>query len=270
MPEGCEHNRDTRVGALKSIRTDTLQIDWTKVAENPILNQKITNGHAARMRYSRFRASLLGIEPQRRNRTTNNKSKITKTKKESKSKREKEECENKPESGAVPSPKSGIKAEPTVKREPEQQAFLNICDAASELHTPSAMTGAQQLQFHNRLMTPCSETDLLIGHAPGYASSPASELLQRDNPTFDYAGPAVLAAGHCTAHEHQAWSQPSPSYSPFAVSSYELDGYHGGQPSAFCDHTHTPHPENYGVAPSAMMAPDHSPVKQEDWDPRFH
>ncbi|KAK4205635.1 hypothetical protein QBC40DRAFT_291662 [Triangularia verruculosa] len=45
-------------------------IDWNKVAQHPNLVQPITNGHAARMRYSRYRSQVLGIEPQRRNKVT--------------------------------------------------------------------------------------------------------------------------------------------------------------------------------------------------------
>ncbi|KAG4427414.1 hypothetical protein IFR05_017103, partial [Cadophora sp. M221] len=33
-------------------------IDWPAVANNPILNQEITNGHAARMRYARFKKQM--------------------------------------------------------------------------------------------------------------------------------------------------------------------------------------------------------------------
>ncbi|KAF7916642.1 uncharacterized protein EAE98_010651 [Botrytis deweyae] len=33
-------------------------IDWNKVARDPILSQEITNGHAARMRYSRFKKQM--------------------------------------------------------------------------------------------------------------------------------------------------------------------------------------------------------------------
>ncbi|KAH7370839.1 hypothetical protein BKA65DRAFT_25094 [Rhexocercosporidium sp. MPI-PUGE-AT-0058] len=33
-------------------------IDWNAVAHNPILNSEITNGHAARMRYSRFKKQM--------------------------------------------------------------------------------------------------------------------------------------------------------------------------------------------------------------------
>ncbi|KAL2263268.1 hypothetical protein VTK26DRAFT_7533 [Humicola hyalothermophila] len=53
-------------------------IDWNKVARDPVLTQPITNGHAARMRYSRFKAAMLGHEPQRRNRTNPDKSRVSK------------------------------------------------------------------------------------------------------------------------------------------------------------------------------------------------
>ncbi|KAG6004116.1 hypothetical protein E4U21_001387 [Claviceps maximensis] len=43
-------------------------IDWNQVAQDPVLLQPITNGHAARMRYSRFRATITGHEPQKRSR----------------------------------------------------------------------------------------------------------------------------------------------------------------------------------------------------------
>lgn len=38
--------------------TLTTKIDWNKVAHDPILAQEITNGHAARMRYSRFKKQM--------------------------------------------------------------------------------------------------------------------------------------------------------------------------------------------------------------------
>ncbi|KAJ4307041.1 hypothetical protein N0V88_000416 [Collariella sp. IMI 366227] len=74
-------------------------IDWNQVAHNPILTQEITNGHAARMRYSRFRAAMLGLEPQRRNRTNANKSKVSKKKKDETPKPKKEEPEHSSGSG---------------------------------------------------------------------------------------------------------------------------------------------------------------------------
>lgn len=45
---------------LDEVLTLTSQIDWNKVARDPILSQEITNGHAARMRYSRFKKQMDG------------------------------------------------------------------------------------------------------------------------------------------------------------------------------------------------------------------
>ncbi|KAK4101002.1 hypothetical protein N658DRAFT_76520 [Parathielavia hyrcaniae] len=76
-------------------------IDWNKVAQDPILAQPITNGHAARMRFSRFKAGMLGTEPQRRNRTnpSNSKSRVSKNKKGDKPMPKKEEEEKSSGSG---------------------------------------------------------------------------------------------------------------------------------------------------------------------------
>ncbi|KIM95629.1 hypothetical protein OIDMADRAFT_33719 [Oidiodendron maius Zn] len=41
-------------------------IDWNKVAHDPILSQEITNGHAAHIRYSRFKKQMEGTVPVRR------------------------------------------------------------------------------------------------------------------------------------------------------------------------------------------------------------
>ncbi|UNI20054.1 hypothetical protein JDV02_006182 [Purpureocillium takamizusanense] len=62
-------------------------IDWNEVAQDPVLLQPITNGHAARMRYSRFRATVTGHEPQKRSRH-GEKGKIAKPKKDTQVKKE--------------------------------------------------------------------------------------------------------------------------------------------------------------------------------------
>ncbi|KAG5974376.1 hypothetical protein E4U58_003164 [Claviceps cyperi] len=41
-------------------------IDWNQVAQDPVLSEPIRNGHAARMRFSRFRDSLTGQKRQKR------------------------------------------------------------------------------------------------------------------------------------------------------------------------------------------------------------
>ena len=49
------------------------QIDWNKVASHPLLEGEITNGHAARMRYSRFKRQIEGTAPvSRKPRNPNN------------------------------------------------------------------------------------------------------------------------------------------------------------------------------------------------------
>jgi len=45
-------------------------IDWNKVASNPIICGEITNGHAARMRYSRFKKQMDGNASVKRHRNT--------------------------------------------------------------------------------------------------------------------------------------------------------------------------------------------------------
>lgn len=230
------------------------------------------------MRYSRFRASLLGIEPQRRNRTGPNKSKVTKSKKEVKPKKEKEEKVGedqhiKPDPSAAPesrqeppkvlSPK--VKDE-VIKQEPQQphsEALFTTVEMP-----PVSIPETQMQLHHSRLLTPCSDTDLLS--APrGYAASPVNETIHthRTSP-YDYTG-----AAHCRVAPDQVASpwQPSPSYPPFQIQTYEVDGY-CVTPSAFCDHQHAvTHPEGFGIAPGAMMPLEHGrvPVKNEDWNNHF-
>ncbi|KAG0647968.1 hypothetical protein D0Z07_6039 [Hyphodiscus hymeniophilus] len=45
-------------------------IDWNKVAHDPVLQQEITNGHAARMRYSRFKKQMDGTPSVRKPRNS--------------------------------------------------------------------------------------------------------------------------------------------------------------------------------------------------------
>jgi hypothetical protein len=78
------------------------------VARNPILAQPITNGHAARMRFSRFRSAVLGLEPQRRNR-------VNKKKKEEPVKKPKQDEDEEKSSGSgIGNIKTEIKAERRV------------------------------------------------------------------------------------------------------------------------------------------------------------
>lgn len=301
--EGCKQAffEESLVTAL-SLIVNFEQIDWNKVAHNPILSQEITNGHAARMRYSRFRSSLLGIEPQRRNRNPkdSNKSKVTKSKKEAKSaKKEKDDqAAIKSDPGVVPqpdatagSPKVKNEASP-IKKEATQNGYRFT--TASEL-SPLATTlpdTTTQLHFTGRLLTPCSDSTELFAPSHGSgcgafisATSPISgndAMLhlhhhhhhhETEATGFDY----TTAASEQQQQQQSAspWHPTSPSYSPFQLPSYELDNFNSAAAaSGYCDHTQHHHHagEGFGISPSAMMAPDHThaPVKHEEWDSGFH
>lgn len=168
-------------------------IDWTQVASDSILSQPISNGHAARMRYSRFRSHMLGLEPQRRNRPSPvAKSKVTKSKKTAPVKKD-EPVKSDPGSAAETSSLHAIpKAEsPTVKKEPCQTR-----DEALTQHDSSPAVSApineSQVQFQSRLLTPASDTDPMAT-SQSYASSPTSDLLPPDAAAFDFASASQLA-----------------------------------------------------------------------------
>ncbi|KAK0626154.1 hypothetical protein B0T14DRAFT_509276 [Immersiella caudata] len=251
-------------------------IDWNKVAHDPILAQEITNGHAARMRYSRFKAAMLGLEPQRRNRTNPNRNRVTKKKKDDKASkkdgpsRNDDADEDKYDSGN-PSP---------IKRELNHNNHLDddppsilspkvkeerIFTAPSPLDHPSSQPPPQfstnptmsemQSRLHMRLLTPCSDSDVLAAY------SPASEMLHSDTaPSFDFRSEA---APH---HHHHApesvvsnqWHHQNP-YSPFGLGVGVNMGYGAenecfGAGGAFCDHSGHAHGHHHGHG--GIVVPD--------------
>lgn len=249
------------------------------------------------MRYSRFRASILGIEPQKRNRNpkdNNSKSKVTKSKKEPKSaKKEKDEQTTiKADPGALPQAQAAsqsprVKSEMSlVKKEAIQNDFrFTTAGGMSPLAT-SLPENATQLHFA-RLLTPCSDSTELFTPAHGGGSafiSATSPITANDAMLHHHHHHHETAATGfdytSAAHEQQQsaspWHPTSPSYSPFQLPPYELDNFNSAAAaSGYCDHTqhhHHPPGDGFGIAPSAMMAPDHThaPVKHEEWDSGFH
>ncbi|KAE9371969.1 hypothetical protein N431DRAFT_482855 [Stipitochalara longipes BDJ] len=96
-------------------------IDWNKVAHHPILCQEITNGHAARMRYSRFKKQMEGTATIRRPRGPNSPRK-TKVEKSAKSPRKgkgkaKEEEEEEPVKMEPVSRQGTVESEHVSERE---------------------------------------------------------------------------------------------------------------------------------------------------------
>ncbi|TQW01473.1 hypothetical protein IF2G_11004 [Cordyceps javanica] len=57
---------------------DLKHIDWNRVANDPVLLQPITNGHAARMRYSRLRQVIAGHKLTKRRSSGLKSSKVSK------------------------------------------------------------------------------------------------------------------------------------------------------------------------------------------------
>ncbi|KAG9240338.1 hypothetical protein BJ878DRAFT_389608, partial [Calycina marina] len=58
-------------------------IDWNQIARDPVLSLEITNGHAARMRYSRFKKQMegtAGVTKKQRNPASPRKSRVEKKK----------------------------------------------------------------------------------------------------------------------------------------------------------------------------------------------
>ncbi|KAH7321168.1 hypothetical protein B0I35DRAFT_208753 [Stachybotrys elegans] len=106
-------------------------IDWNLVAQDPVLLQPIPNGHAARMRYSRFRSTVLGHSPEKRNKS-GDKGRITKP--------------GKP----APQPRkaSVVKSESSVS--------LASCPQFSPASTTSPYMGELE-DPTTRFLTPCSD-----------------------------------------------------------------------------------------------------------------
>ncbi|KAI8634089.1 hypothetical protein F5Y19DRAFT_198954 [Xylariaceae sp. FL1651] len=234
-------------------------IDWNKVAHDPILAQEITNGHAARMRYSRFRSAMLGLEPTRRNRTGPPKSRVTKAKKDSKSRRD-ESVKSESAAGSPPatSQEPPQPASQKIKQENAQYSLNNrltpaLTPGPPVSVPPAAITNTPMLQ--NRFLTPCSDTDT-YATSPAMTSSPASDMIHTQS-SFDFHAPP------CHDHADQAW-QHGTSY--FAAA-YPFDDF----TAATCDHQHlhhTLHPQGHLALTSPSIEPDidQVDVKREEWN----
>ncbi|KAI3552521.1 hypothetical protein CABS01_06941 [Colletotrichum abscissum] len=248
-------------------------IDWNAVAHDPILSQPITNGHAARMRYSRFRSAMLGLEPQKRNRATANKNRVTKNKKEQKPPKKEEEEEDekrvKPEPGtleALHQAEARARSPVKVKHEHSQPSYRQQFTPTS-MASPTA-TECQQT-FHPRMLTPCSDDMFSAPHNLQF--SPSASLMGA-HPTFDL--PSAMACAHEPEqqhhheHDHNSWA-PSPIYSAFDAA-YDIDGFGVG---SLCDHQagqgHTTD-DMHGSPVLGSLMPEHMNIKNEHWDTHFH
>ncbi|KAK3946300.1 hypothetical protein QBC46DRAFT_3790 [Diplogelasinospora grovesii] len=259
-------------------------IDWNKVAHDPVLVQEISNGHAARMRYSRFRASMLGLEPKRRNSTSpEKKARVTKKRKEDMAKKKAEadgdDASTKAGTVANSSPVTPF-ADDDLQHNPSESQFVATATSTATISGISGICMPPQPRMHNaRYLTPCSDSDVMAAGAAAQASfapSPASAHSDMLHPDVGFAtGPASHhgsrgLAGFCQ-HASQAYSSQGQGYTPFG---YELDAY----PAPFAEHEHyQPEQraaEELGVH-AAMLEHEegsevghdhHVMVKHEQWD----
>ncbi|KAI1381479.1 hypothetical protein F4677DRAFT_127079 [Hypoxylon crocopeplum] len=236
-------------------------IDWNQVAHDPILSQEITNGHAARMRYSRFRSAMLGLEPTRRNRTGPPRSRVSKTtKKDLKGK--KDEHIKSETASESPAPQESIETPaPRIKQESSPFSFESrltprLTPGPSPMSIGPTMpaTPVHSGVIQPRLLTPCGDGDLFTP-SPTMTSSPASEMFNSQN-SFDFRG------SPCPDHNDPSWAH-GPQYNSFATT------YPFGYGPGSYEHPHMHHhsPMDLELRSQTVESDrDYINVKQEDWD----
>ena len=139
-----------------SLTAASKKIDWNLVANDPVLLQPISNGHAARMRYSRFRATVSGPDAHKRNRVEGKAARVTKPK------------------GKSVLPKSRSVG-PIIKQENSQAGNAASAYSPASTTTSPYLTDAGD-DFGSRFLTPCSDDMAAHGqiqsHVQGLAINP--------------------------------------------------------------------------------------------------
>ncbi|GAO14257.1 uncharacterized protein UV8b_08123 [Ustilaginoidea virens] len=166
-------------------------IDWNQVAQDPVLLQPISNGHAARMRYSRFRATVTGHEPQRRNRH-GEKDRV------SKSSSRKEDSSKK---GGIIKSESGV-------------SLASLTQFSPAFHSPPYSTDYEDLK--TRFLTPCSDDmTLAMSVNPAALEDRQHQKSGAYSSTMDCHSDLFTDPGSLTH---------SPAFPAFDAA-YELDGF---------------------------------------------
>lgn len=179
---------------------------------------------------------MLGHESQRRNRTNNPKPpRVVKRKKGNKAVKSEEEDDS----------HADLFTSPVLKQE-----GMFIAPSRS-----TAMGSNNPSRAHNRLLTPCSDSETALTTPHGYSPSPAPEV-QRRSSAFDFTG-----AGTAPAHEA---ADPWQSYTGFATE-FNIDNFTTAfnQPDQHTAEALSLH--------ASMMEHDRSHghdsmVKREEWD----
>ncbi|KAK2605953.1 hypothetical protein QQS21_003679 [Conoideocrella luteorostrata] len=164
-------------------------IDWNQVAQDPVLLQPISNGHAARMRYSRFRTTVTGHEPQKRSRHEE-KDRVSKSARKSSSSKK----------DAIVKSESGVSLSSLAQYSPASLASPYIGDNDD---------------FSARFLTPCSDDMMSVHPAVIEKRQP------RDSNAF-----AMLDANSDMFTDPGSLTH-SPAFSAFEAA-YDLNSYSSG------------------------------------------
>ena len=190
------------------------------------------------MRYSRFRAGMLGLEPQKRKRANTDKVSKTKLKKGGKggvfSKDDSIGVASENASSDIAEMKHRIQEEcqrsaspsalETLHKQQKNSHTLSLSElAASSIHlSPADTLSLADTQFI-RLLTPCSDSDFKTHQSP-YATSPTSEMLPQ--PFIHSINNNSVGTTH--DQEGSAWTTDIgslPPYPAYDLGSLPLDLY---------------------------------------------
>lgn len=199
---------------------------------------------------------MLGLEPQRRNRTTTKEkpNRVTKSKKEPRDLKSKKEDITKSESNkddeGVADSTEFVPPTPRIKQESVPPSYNSRLTPASMSTTPAAHS---HNAMQHRLLTPCSDTD---GYptSPAITTSPAAEMIN-SQASYDFP------MGHY-AHDQAMWSH-SPMF-PAYETPYAFDG--GMQMTFDPRQGMHHHGECISMPPSGDGDGEHAGVKHEHWD----
>lgn len=237
----CQPPALSRPPSKKKTQLTHRQVDWNLVASD----MEITNGHAARMRFARFKNQMEGTVPKARaprDKSRAPKAKRVKTKDEKKEEDggEKALLKLKLEEGAAAdsTPASGEPEEqapirsPAVKPEPADEVVLGDADA------PGEEVNESELKHHNTHVTP----------------TPSHSPLQSTNPTPSHA---LITPPHPQepSYHHLSPQQRRPSidFSPASSFTFSPHEMMSPQGSIFMQSMDGAGSQDMGMAPTSAF-----------------
>ncbi|KAL7795256.1 hypothetical protein V8C37DRAFT_48661 [Trichoderma ceciliae] len=175
-------------------------IDWNQVAADPVLIEPISNGHAARMRFSRFRATVSGQTTSKRGRPSG-KARAAKVKKGMQA-----------------------KGDRSIKSEPGSASLSSYAQFSPEsLASLTSPYMGDCDDFSARFLTPCSD-DMAQGLS--VRPSDLKDLRHTSGLMFPSLDGNSDFMNHAS-HDHTSSSHSPTTFSAFDVA-YDLSSYGSG------------------------------------------